>query len=185
MVRLFVAISLSEDIRKQIGCFAEECAGHGAQVKYVAPENWHLTVKFLGETDPDSVDDLCLLLSSVESPVFDLVVSGAGFFSRKSDPKVVWVGAEESGGLLSLYNEVERSVHSLGFPRDDRAFRPHITIGRAKKPLEESFLSFIDHNRDREFGRQTVKSFSLYKSDLTGNSPVYSVIRDFPLRDSL
>jgi 2'-5' RNA ligase len=169
-VRLFVAIRLSEAIRRRI---AAATPSHVRGIRWVAPENLHLTLKFLGEVEEARAASVAEALRSIHAAPFDLSMRGFGSF-----PGVVWVGCE--GPAAALAEAVERVCAGLDFPRESRPFNPHVTIGRVK---ERRALRSLKLDPSADFGTQRVESFALMRSDLTPRGPIYTALAEFALTD--
>lgn len=182
-MRCFVAVPLPDPLRREIAAFAAECAAVPQPgIKTIASPNYHLTLKFLGETKESAIDEICEALSSIRFAGFPLVVRGAGFFEGSGlSPRVLWAGTDPNEELSRLRSLVEEAVVQHGFQRDQRLFVPHITIGRAKEREGDLLKSFMDANSGRYFGEFIADRFSLYISDLSGKEPVYTSVRDFSL----
>lgn len=160
-------------------------------VKWVAPENLHLTLKFLGEADENKVPEIISALKGTTSAHkrFIINVHGTGVFPNTSWPKVIWVGLESEGGLLALHSEIEKAVEPLGFKPEKRAFTPHLTIGRIKairnrsdKPQQlERLMHEIEARKDEDFGSFEVSRVELIKSDLQPAGAVHTTVFDSPL----
>jgi 2'-5' RNA ligase len=135
-MRLFVAVNLPDDLRSALGRLVDRLpAGHG--VRWVPPGNVHLTLRFLGEVSPDRVEEIETLLSAAAArhPAFTLTAQGVGAFPDLRRPRVVWVGIgppESIGTLDALHRDLEDGFADLGFGREGRPFRPHLTIGRVR-----------------------------------------------------
>ena len=181
-MRCFIAISPSDEVRRKISKFAAECAeAFPGKVKPVAASNLHLTLSFLGETDPSRFEEIFAALASVRFGRFELHAQGAGFFPEDGQPRVLWAGAALSDELLTLNATCEKAVASLGFPRTSPGFVPHFTVGRAKGSGDEALAAFMQRNAEREFGPFRVGYFSFFTSDLSGKDPVYTAVKDFTL----
>ena len=181
-MRCFIAISPSDEVRRKISKFAAECAeAFPGKVKPVAASNLHLTLSFLGETDPSRFEEIFAALASVRFGRFELHAQGAGFFPEDGQPRVLWAGAALSDELLTLNATCEKAVASLGFPRTSPGFVPHFTVGRAKGSGDEALAAFMQRNAEREFGPFRVGYFSFFTSDLSGKEPVYRAVKDFSL----
>ncbi len=136
-VRAFVAIELSTQAREALGELVQALSRARLRgVRLVRPEGVHLTLKFLGVVQVAQVDAITSALARVASAhtPFVLGLSGAGVFPERSAPRVLWVGIEgDVGPLRSLQRDVEAALEALGFPREERGFQPHLTIGRIKE----------------------------------------------------
>jgi len=142
-------------------------------LKPVAPENMHLTLKFLGEIDEGRVP---VVTEALEEAVrdhgpFRILYRGMGTFPNENHIKVVWIGVV-SDELLSLASDVIGSLSGAGFDRS--RFSPHLTLARVKGPRpRERILDMLMDNRERDFGRQDVDAIFLMKSTLTPSGPIY------------
>lgn len=133
--RAFVAVELPEALRARCGAVTERLRGEAGKVSWVKPGNLHLTLKFLGYATPSQaerlIDSLTHKLAKL-SP-FELELRGLGVFPSLDRPRVIWVGvAEGAPALCELAQKVEGSAAKAGFPREARAFSPHLTLGRVK-----------------------------------------------------
>ena len=172
MVRLFVAVDLSSEVRGKVIAFRDAVSNSGADVKPVEDENLHITLRFLGEVNDGLLPEIKHNLSSLSFSSFRIHVKGAGAFPSISSPRVIWVGVEEgSDQLKSLHDAVEELVGKYGVS-DEREFTPHITVARVRG--RASVLSkLINQWREFDFGWQTVDSVILKKSTLTPRGPIY------------
>jgi 2'-5' RNA ligase len=134
-VRLFVAIELPEDVRALLAAAAERLRASEAAVKWVAPANLHLTVKFLGEAEEARLPEIVAALERAARGAGPLEarVSGAGAFPSAHRPRVVWAGLDAGAALPSLVDAVERALAPLGFPREERPWSAHVTLGRVRE----------------------------------------------------
>jgi 2'-5' RNA ligase len=184
-LRLFVAVLLSDALRNSIARAQDQFKKASGGVKWVAPENLHVTLKFLGGVDEERLDDINTALSaSVEGfQTFDLKLAGAGAFPGLSRPQTIWIAAKEgTEHLRRLAESVESRLEAVGFPKEERKFKAHITIGRAKDLKDARSLSDVIKNyENEEFGSQTVDRIALMKSDLRKEGPIYSALREFML----
>jgi len=163
-MRLFIAIEFMDDFFKEL------------QNKIQNPalrltKSYHLTLKFLGETD--NLDEIKEKLSKVKFPKFNVVCDKIGLFPNEKAIRIIWVGLEDNSKINDLQKEVESSLLDL-FPKDNR-FHPHITFARVKKPIK---FEKIDISK-KEFN---VNSFKLIKSTLTPEGPVYEDIVEVELK---
>src|SRR3546814_757709 len=127
-MRLFVALALPDHLRSRL---AELCSGlPGA--RWVAPENLHLTLRFIGEVDGRDAEDIDVALSGIHLPRFAIALSGVGEFGDGRRLRSVWVGVEASDMLDRLHAKVEQAVQRAGQPPEQRKFKPHVTLARFK-----------------------------------------------------
>ena len=185
LVRAFVAILLNEEVRK---CVAEEIADlrpMARSVSWVAPENLHLTLKFLGERTSEEVHLAAQALAEATSGAapFTLSFHGLGAFPGLARPRVFWVGvAAGAEDARMLQSRVEAALAQRTFAREERQFSPHLTIGRARMPSSLSGLrEAITRGAGKEFGDLRVISISLMRSDLSSACARYSELKAFQL----
>ena len=179
-MRLFLAIEVPAAVRRRIaeatGALRERFA---REVRWVDPESVHLTVKFLGEQPPELAADLLHRLAPrVERhPAFDLTCRGIGAFPSLGRPRVVWCGVDPNPALTLLYEDVERAAAEAGLDREERAFHPHLTVGRLRAPLataEAAEFADIARAGDPQLTeRFPVESVQLMRSDLTAAGARY------------
>jgi len=132
---LFVALTPSPDVQRAVWEAFAPLRARPMPVKWVPPENVHLTLKFLGEVAAGRQDEIIgALASAVQGArTITLVVRGAGAFPNERTPRVIWAGIEPDPAIEILADRLERSCATLGFPTEGRAFRPHLTLGRAER----------------------------------------------------
>ncbi len=186
-MRCFIAIEISDEIRKALGELIQRLSGMGRGIRWVPPENIHLTLKFLGEVEDDRVPEIGRRLSEISSghsPI-SLRVRGAGAFPSLRSPQVIWVGSEVSPGLESLYREIEEAMAALGFERERRDFNPHLTLGRVKdRRALDPVMKELQLMKDQDWGAVEVTEVVLMKSVLTPKGAEYSRVSVFPLSGS-
>lgn len=182
VIRTFAAISIARDIRSRISDVQEQAKKLAPDVKWVAPELLHVTLKFLGNVREDELARVFLAVDEAaagHSP-FDLSFSGMGSFGSR----VVWVGIEQGRDeLRALAKSVEDSLAQVGFPREERAFKAHITIGRVRENgrLPREFSDGIEEINASDLGSQRVESIVVMQSDLQRDGPVYSPMSESKL----
>jgi 2'-5' RNA ligase len=180
-VRLFVAIQIPDDIRASIASLLQEFYAIAPQVKWIRPENLHVTLKFLGETDSSKLPAIEESLSAVHlvRPV-TLNFFGLGFFPNAKRPGVIWAGVESSSNLQALADEVDGQMASLGFPKKDRAFTPHLTLARLGRiALPRTLAVTIAHDSSRQFGSFTASEFYLVESKLKSTGAEYTALDSY------
>ncbi len=137
-IRAFVAIPFSDALKSSI---AEELSAfrrNDADVRWVNPEQTHLTLRFLGSVERSGIASLSVALedAAARSGRFPLVLSGTGAFPSFSRPRVLWIGVRPHPGLGALHARVRDALATVGFDPEDRPFRPHVTVGRIRRGRE-------------------------------------------------
>lgn len=189
-IRAFIAIELPRDIKRTLSKMQSRLkSGSRTPVKWVAPENLHLTLKFLGNTDSGKMDDI---LKAVKDGIggvrpFTVIIGGLGVFPNPRRPQVVWTGLTGDTPLLAkLQQGMDSALAPLGFKAENRPFRPHLTIGRVRdsaSPAEREDLGRLINTMAAAGGHTfAVDAVHLIKSRLTREGPVYTVLESIPLR---
>ena len=174
-------ISVDVEASDKLWEFEERIRNCNASLKMVDMGNIHLTLKFLGETDEGLVDSIAEIMAlSVEGiEPFTMGLRGTGAFPNENYMKVVWVGLENTEALATIARTLERELSKLGFKREKRGFRPHITVARVKGPKNKSRLAgVLREYRDDVFGSQTVECIRLKKSVLSREGPTYTTVKE-------
>jgi 2'-5' RNA ligase len=182
-MRLFIAIEISPDVRAALAALLKEFRALAPQVKWVRPENMHITLKFLGETDNSKLAAIQAALSAIRSsqPV-TLHFRGLGFFPNEKRAKVFWAGMEASPNLPSLAAEIDQAMHKLGFPLEDRPFSPHLTLARFQPPgLPRRLAAAAKESATCDFGSLVAREFHLIESKLKPAGAEYTTVQSFPL----
>jgi len=190
-VRSFVAIECPGKIREEIQKLQQELktalqtVDGPSQINWTCLDNFHLTLKFLGNVAEDRISKIVQAVHGVTEgfSFFTVSVEGIGVFPHARSPRVIWVGAKSVGDdLARLQNDIEKVLGPLGFPPEDRPFHPHLTLGRIKSGDKKSGLGFnkttltqwLVENQKRECDRFEAKEVLLMKSDLQASGAVYT-----------
>jgi RNA 2',3'-cyclic 3'-phosphodiesterase len=171
MVRSFVALELSKDIRDQLALAQDTIRGCKARLTFVDPKNIHITVKFLGEVDEERLGKVMTALRSIPFLPFT-IKAGAVTVNNPSNPRTVWCAIDDSGKGEQIVSRVENALRPLGFEPEKRRFTPHATLARVKSS-DPSLLSTLDTMKTKTFGSCTISGLTLKKSILLPRGPVY------------
>ena len=186
LVRTFIAVLISGELKRRIALVQEEFKKLAPEVKWVAEDNFHVTLKFLGNVKDDRLASISKVVAkAVEgAKPFEFEIGGAGAFPSARRPRVVWVGLTTGkDSLAELARRVDKELEKLGFPREDRPFKSHITIGRVKDDRTTGELGRALEEADvGRLGSVHVDSVAVMKSDLKRDGPIYSVLSEIPLR---
>jgi RNA 2',3'-cyclic 3'-phosphodiesterase len=157
-------------------------------VRWVAPHNLHLTLKFLGNVPNSHLDFIKRMLTQTADShsAFDLQVSGLGSFPNSKRIRVLWVGIHAPAELASLQKSIESGTQRLGYEKEMRAFSPHLTLGRVRQTIDPKQLQTISQTLAMtqlgRIGIARVDSVHLYQSDLNSDGSVYTNLFSTPLR---
>jgi 2'-5' RNA ligase len=183
-VRLFLALDLGDECRRQIAGMMETIRSSTSGIRWVRDEKLHVTMSFLGEVD----ESLIPAISSKAAPIvakrapFSVSVSGSGVFPDWRRVRVVWFGLRDSGGLSQLAADMGELRVALGFP-PDRPFRAHLTIGRSTGPISAEQKQGLSRAlaRFKESYPFEVTRVVLMQSALSSAGSEYSELDSFPL----
>jgi 2'-5' RNA ligase len=181
--RLFVGfpITPSESLNAAVKKLRIGADKREMEFDWASPENYHVTLNFLGATETEKISEVAHLLSSVtraHSP-FETTLRGLGGFPDEHHMRVLWVGVRRSRLLSDLQTELAEALDSLGFAPDERDYVPHLTIARTRKSRTGKDL--ISPWVRTDFGDIGVDSIALYESVMHGARPHYEILETFPL----
>jgi 2'-5' RNA ligase len=184
-VRTFIAVTLDASLQPPIEALINKLATSRAGVKWVAPHNIHVTLKFLGNVDENRLPDVYAACerAAVGSEPIDLEIKTLGCFPGLKRPRVVWVGIEKGqDAIKQLQKKVEQELARIGFPKEDRKFQAHLTIGRVKDQKAVGGLRpLIEEEQNVVIGSMRVEKFSVIKSKTLPTGPVYEELKAVPL----
>jgi 2'-5' RNA ligase len=181
-------VHLDADTRAALAVSSADLRAHAAElpVSWVAPENLHITVKFLGRIDETRVPAVIEALHTAATGrhAFDLEIVSLGAFPSPTRPRVLWAGVTEGETpLAALAAAVDDALAPLGFPRETRAFTAHVTLARVREPRRTPALAeALAAAAARRFGRLTIEHVALMRSDLSPRGARYTALSTVPLR---
>lgn len=182
LLRTFVAVKVEPSpvlihIMKNL-----QMALRGEQVKWVEPNNLHLTLKFLGDTLPSQVDEIGEELNQVSKMFssFSFELEGLGFFKNKGMPRVLFANITEGEILQQLAAEIETRMLKLGFEPENRPFKPHLTLARIKfLKNKKAFYQVVEKYRETFFQPVPIRELIFYRSVLKPEKAVYRELGSF------
>jgi len=194
-MRLFIGIDIPDDIRQRIARYVDGVRGFAPEARWVKPETFHVTLKFLGETKPEIADELKRELAKIEHPQFDIHFGGSGFFPNPRNARVFWIGVEAPDQLPRLATKVDETCSRFGFERERNQLTPHLTLARAGRgasgnphqrasgstPAFKLLAERIAPMPPPDFGTMTAQAFFLYESKLSPKGAQYTKIARFQL----
>ncbi len=183
-LRCFISLELPEELKKNIYGYIEKLKAAGADVKWIPPENLHLTLKFLGNTQEELLKDINERLFSLAKSYerFSLQVSGAGAFPNIKYPRVIWLGVHDSEEIIKLQRDIDESMAGLGFEKDDKQFTPHLTIGRVKSMRnKDALIKELATLKEVDFGKIGVNNITMMKSELKPGGAEHVKLGEIPI----
>jgi len=196
LIRIFVALDIDDSIRGCIQRFLEGVREFAPEARWVRPESLHLTLKFIGEKPADTVEQVKQALANVHSAAIEMSFRGFGFFPTPRAARVFWAGIESGPHLAALAKAVDEATTTLGIPKEEYAFTPHLTLARRGegsgsprrqkgdapnygfKRLQEKLAVLPSP----EFGAMTAREFFLFQSELMRGGSRYTKIARFALQ---
>lgn len=184
-MRTFIAVELDKDIRETIQHIQEHLKQLGGDVKWVKPENAHLTLKFLGDVPLkkiDAVKEVFQNLAKTAKPI-DTQITQLGAFPKLERPRVIWVGLKDDRKEIEQFAaSLDHQLGQIGFRKEERAFQSHITIGRVRSAKNLSLLSAAMKEYPLPADvKQSLSHVTLFKSTLTPHGPIYEVLDEIKL----
>lgn len=184
-MRLFIAVNLSLEAREAIQSAIDEFSIQNPPWRWVSPDNWHLTLKFLGDAHAAQLDPLHAALGDVarRHRAFEMTLGAFGGFPNLRNPRVLFYDVEQGAKELeALANDVDAAVErALGLERESRRFQAHVTVARVKGPLLAPVASRLEAVPPLTGSRSGVHSFELMESRLARTGATYSVVKEFAL----
>jgi RNA 2',3'-cyclic 3'-phosphodiesterase len=188
-LRTFIGVDIGKTIRDRAVALQEALARESNGVKWVEPENLHVTLLFLGEVDEREVPSVCRAVSeqTQKHPAFTMTIEKVGCYPNPRRPRVLWVGVGEGAQqLCALHDGIEPPLLELGcYRREERQYAPHITLGRVKtdRPPDRLAAALTKHAAWRG-GEITVSEVLVMSSELTPKGPVYTILSRGKLAES-
>ena len=187
-IRTFVAVDVDAEVRRRASQLIDTLSDIAPSVRWVTPENLHVTLKFLGDAPDSEIYEICRRVSKVASRhvAFSPRFVGVGAFPSPERPRTIWIGIDEGAAALeALHTEIDETLGDLGYPLEPRAYRAHLTIGRVSQRHRQTgaLREQILHRENQEFGRTTALECLVMASEITSEGPRYSVMGRGSLRN--
>ena len=181
-IRTFIGIPLSSQTRDIFKNVQNDFKNLNADVKWVQPDNIHLTLKFLGEIDPKKLRSIQDIFPSLFQNFsrFDVTITHLGAFPNAEKPRVIWAGITQNAELITAVAvHLENTLANLGFPKEDKKFSPHITLGRVRsfKNIEKLSESVDTYQKLLPLN-QSIDTIILFKSTLTSRGSIYEQLNE-------
>ncbi|WP_320174194.1 RNA 2',3'-cyclic phosphodiesterase [Maridesulfovibrio sp.] len=180
-IRTFIAHPVPEEwkgIIREASCSLHE--GLKSKIAWVKPENMHFTLKFLGPIGEDKLAEVQGVLKKIPVVNFKISTAGAGFFPALEKPHVIWIGLEQGAkGFCSTAATIEYQMAKLGFEEKGKSCHAHLTLGRVKKIAKDDWVALAEKINGIDLPEAEINGFTLYKSELTPDGPIYSVLEEY------
>jgi RNA 2',3'-cyclic 3'-phosphodiesterase len=177
-MRLFIACDLSPTQKHELEAVQHQATSYLSGLRWVKPQGMHLTLFFLGDTEEKLVEPLDEVLNKVAltADPFLLQLGGCGVFPNLTQPRVLWIGVKEGEETLQyIKKELDSNLEALGFLAEKRRYKPHLTLGRMRYPLEDKMIKrFLEENGNFTSSSTLVSKLVLYESRLTAQGAIYN-----------
>jgi 2'-5' RNA ligase len=188
VLRTFVALPLPEIYQKAMAEIVRRWSPRlKSKMSWTKHGNWHMTLKFLGDTPEESLPDIKKALESIEFKPFAFRAGNGGFFpplaGRRPTPRVMWVGCQKGKTeAASLAAAVENVLEPLGYKRERRPFSPHLTVARVKRAEADPWQEIMEDLAQIPWPELTIDRFELLQSVLGPKGPAYSPLAEIKAR---
>jgi RNA 2',3'-cyclic 3'-phosphodiesterase len=195
-MRIFIALDIDEAIRGRIARFLEGVTGFAPDARWVKPESLHVTLKFIGEQPEPAVDQIKHALSDLAAAAAQIHFRGYGFFPTPKSARVFWIGLEAGPQLATLAAAIDDKMATLGIPKEDRPFSPHLTLARGaggsgspRRSQSDAPNRIFQRLQEKlaalpapEFGTMTAREFFVYQSHLSPKGSTYTKLARLDLK---
>lgn len=176
MIRLFAAIGLPHATAIDLSMLGGGVPG----ARWVPTENFHITLRFIGEVAAPVAEDVASALSSISGRAFDVKLKGCGQFGSET-PRAIWAGVDANPALEHLHKKIDRAVQRIGLAPDKRKFMPHVTLARLRSTPSGKVQQFVEEHGLYSAPPFAVDSFGLYSSELSHTGSIYHLEQSYRL----
>ncbi|SDB17287.1 2'-5' RNA ligase [Desulfonatronum thiosulfatophilum] len=183
-MRCFFGLPMPEAYQSNLAVLINDVKpGLRSRISWTRPDNWHLTLKFLGEVSSEKLESLVGLFQTPLGESFTLQGQGGGFFPDRRRPRVLWVGVGQGmKAVQDLAAEIDRRCATLGFAPESRPFQPHLTVARIRQALDDPWANLLSELRRASWPEIRMERIVLWQSRLTPAGPCYQRLAEFELR---
>lgn len=178
-MRIFLALSLPDAIKAQLGAAVQRFAPLAVDVKWYTKDQFHLTLAYLGEVSPAILPHVTAAADRVGAslPAFTCHVNGLGFFGTKRNPQTLWAGVDPAPELMALQDLLWKELKKFGYVNEEDEFQPHITLGRCRESARNHpVVEAMDADEASDFGEWQVTRVTLFESRLTPRGAIYRTL---------
>jgi 2'-5' RNA ligase len=185
-MRVFIGLDIPGEVRARISEYMQRVRALAPDARWVRTESLHVTLKFVGELAEGRVEAIQEALGQVKAPPFEIEFGNVGFFPNPRSARVFWIGIHASDALPQLAATIDERLEKLGIAREEKAYKPHLTLaratsGKATDRCLQGIQQRLDPEEPLQFGTMTAREFFLYKSELLRGGAKYTKLRGFPL----
>jgi 2'-5' RNA ligase len=176
-MRLFVGLDLPWELKQRLVLLAGGIPG----ARWVPAENYHLTLRFLGEIPPHRAEEIDLAMATLRGRGFPLTLAGIGSFAKGGRDTQLWVGVERNPQLDHLQTKIETALHRAGMDHERRRFTPHVTLARLDNASPAKIAGFVQAHNLFRADPVPVEHFTLFSSQLGKEASVYTAEVEYRL----
>lgn len=180
MPRLFVAVDLPSDHAAAL----QQLHDPDLPARWVPQEQYHVTLRFLGDVNEERTRRLRNELESIDLPAFQLGGEGLDAFPSRRRPRVLVAHVNEEPGLMTLQQQIDHIATAMGFDEERNPFNPHVTFARLQKDATRDVRAYLNRHSTFKIEPFSAEEFLLYQSELGPDGAVHSVLQQYPLRTS-
>lgn len=185
MIRAFIAVEIDRSLKQKISELISKLKKSDTNIKWVNENQIHFTLKFLGNIEENKVQAISAVLKSItsHSKEFALTLSGIGAFPDMKRPRVIWIGADKGAEeLKSLSSKIEIELEKIGFKKEKREFKSHLTLGRVRENRDsDHFLKM--QKWSLSLGETKINKLILFQSTLTPKGAIYTPLSEYPMHN--
>ena len=177
MLRLFVGLEIAAPIKAELAKISSGLP----EASWIAPENLHMTLHFIGDVDEGVAEDIDAALQGIEAASFDLTIKGIGCFESRNKVRAVWAGVAAEPDLRHLHAKVAQALILAGQEPEHRKFRPHVTLARLKRVPATAVAGYLEAQADLLLPPYSVDHFTLFRSHLGHAGAAYEALARYQL----
>ncbi|MCD4671455.1 MAG: RNA 2',3'-cyclic phosphodiesterase [Anaerolineaceae bacterium] len=190
-IRSFIAVPLPIAVQQTLEEWIQQLKQRQKSgVRWVNTANMHLTMKFLGDLQPEQISAIQeeMRATAAQITAFSFDLKGIGTFPGLYKPRVIWVGVTTPPAMQQLHHHLMKRLEAIGFPAEERKFSPHLTLGRISRHASEKEIAGVSTLLRQPpkiaLPNIPVDSLHLYRSDLRPGGSVYTLLEQSPLKES-
>lgn len=175
--RLFIALLIPELQSSQLALLQAGLPG----ARWVPPEKFHMTLRFIGEVEDHLVEDIAEALEELQVPDFEVQLNGVGVFDPGNRPRSLWAAVKDPTPMSALHEKCNQALRKLNVMEERRKYLPHVSLARFLDVQQDRLIQYLQGNGDFNLPPFWAESFYLIRSHLTRHGAVYEIIEEYPL----
>ncbi|MFI4876095.1 MAG: RNA 2',3'-cyclic phosphodiesterase [Blastopirellula sp. JB062] len=181
VTRCFIAMAVTDEVKRRAQNLIDVLAGSHADVKWVEPDNMHITLSFLGDVTPEETVEIsrAAMRGAAAVSSFDFMIAGAGAFPEIARPRTMWLGVTQGNdAFCQMQAAIAAELTAIGYPETARKYHPHLSLGRIKRPSPQvaRLTELLEEHALFEAGVSPAMEARIYASALERRGPKYTLI---------